>query len=90
MDVPWELGKAAAQVITTDIEDWGRWRDTAGPSSMHAAGWIVSWISQPDKLVLISFCGVCLLVLRQLAAGVLIRHFCMCWGWRCWHGISCW
>jgi hypothetical protein len=61
MDVPWGVGKAAAQVIAIDIEDWGRWRDTAGPSSMHAGGWIVSWISQPDKLVLISFCGVCLL-----------------------------
>jgi hypothetical protein len=61
MDVPWGVGKAVAQLITIDIGDWGRWRDAAGPSGMHAGGWIVSWISQPDKLVLILFCGVCLL-----------------------------
>jgi len=35
---PWGVGKAAAQVITTDIEDWGRWRDTAGPSEYARCG----------------------------------------------------
>jgi len=61
MDVPWGVGKAAAQVIATDIGDWGRWRDAASPSGAAAGSWIGSWISQPDKLLLISFCGICLL-----------------------------
>ena len=57
-DVPWGVGKEAARVIAADIGDWGRWRDAAGSP---AGNWVVSWISQPDKLVLISFCGICLL-----------------------------
>lgn len=62
MDVPWGVGKAAARVITNDIGDWGRWRDVPTASgAMPSGSWIMSWISQPDKLVLISFCGVCLI-----------------------------
>jgi hypothetical protein len=59
LDVPWGVGKTAARTITADIGDWGRVREAAsnGPT---AWSWIVPWFSQPDKLVLVLLCGVCL------------------------------
>lgn len=61
LDVPWGVGKDAAKVISTDIGDWGRYRNAAAPAGAGAGSWLSSWISQPDKLVLMLFCGTCLL-----------------------------
>ena len=69
MDVPWGVGKAAARTITADIGDWGRVREATsnGPTALS---WIIPWFSQPDKLVLILLCVVCL-------AGLILAR-----GWR--------
>lgn len=60
VDVPWGFGKAAAQPITTDIINWARW---GGPPPLGATAWnwVLPWILHLDKLLLISFCGSCLL-----------------------------
>jgi hypothetical protein len=60
LDVPWGVGKAGAQDVAAGIADWGRWRD-ASSSSATAGNWMVAWISQPDKLVLVAFCSLCVL-----------------------------
>jgi hypothetical protein len=60
IDVPWGVGKAGAQDVAAGIADWGRWRDATAPSAT-AGNWVVAWISQPDKLVLVTFCSLCVL-----------------------------
>jgi hypothetical protein len=59
LDVPWGVGKPGAQEVAAGIADWGRWRD-ASAAGVPAGNWVVAWISQPEKLVLVSFCAVCL------------------------------
>jgi hypothetical protein len=71
LDVPWGVGKAGAQEVAAGIADWGRWRD-ASAAGTPAGNWVVAWISQPEKLVLMSFCAVCLVgffALRGWRAG---------------------
>jgi hypothetical protein len=75
LDVPWGVGKAAAREIATDIGDWGRWRDAATGAGTPAGNWMASWITQPDKLALLSLCLICLF-------GFLLAR-----GWRAGRGI---
>jgi hypothetical protein len=60
LEVPWGVGKAGAREVAAGIADWGRWRD-ATSSAANAGNWMVAWISQPDKLVLVAFCSLCIL-----------------------------
>ncbi len=60
LDVSWGVGKAGAQLVTADVASWARWGGSA-PSGATAWNWMLPWISHLDKLLLISFCGVCLL-----------------------------
>lgn len=60
LNVPWGIGKTAAQLIAADITNWARWGGPA-PSGATAQNWILPWISHLDKMAVISFCGVCLL-----------------------------
>ncbi len=60
LQVPWGVDKVDAQEFAKGITDWARW---GGPAPSWATGrnWIVSWFLHPDKLLLVSFCGGCLL-----------------------------
>jgi len=60
LDVSWGVGKAAAQRLSAGVENWARWGKPA-PSEATPWNWILPWISHLDKLLLISFCGVCFL-----------------------------
>jgi hypothetical protein len=67
--LPWNAGKAAANIIETDTMNWARWGGDVPPGAT-AWGWIPIWFSQIDKLLLLSFCAACLL------------GFCVVRGWR--------
>lgn len=60
LQVPWGVDKSDAQEFAKGITDWARW---GGPAPSWAAGhnWILPWFLHLDKLLLISFCGICLL-----------------------------
>jgi hypothetical protein len=58
-DLPWSVGKAAAQLIAADTTIWARWGGQM-PLGATAWSWIPTWFSQVDKLLLLSFCATCL------------------------------
>lgn len=59
-DVPWSVGKSAAQIDSTNILEYARWGGEQIPPGATAWNWIPAWFSQTDKLMLISVCGACL------------------------------
>lgn len=59
LDLPWGVGKAAAQLIATDTMIWARWGGEMPPGTA-AWSWILTWFSQKDKLMLLSLCAACL------------------------------
>jgi hypothetical protein len=59
LDLPWSVGKAAAHVIATDTTNWARWGGEM-PAGATAWSWIPTWLSQKDKLMLLSLCTGCL------------------------------
>jgi hypothetical protein len=59
LDVPWGVGKAAAKQSAAGITEWARWGGPAPPGA-NTWNWIVPWFSHLDKLLLISFCCLCL------------------------------
>lgn len=60
LQVPWGMDKADAQEFAKGITDWARWGGPA-PSWAGERNWMLPWFLHPDKLLLISFCAVCLL-----------------------------
>jgi hypothetical protein len=60
LNVPWGIGKAGAQLVAADTVSWARWGGPAPPGTAPQ-NWILPWILHMDKLLLISFCAVCLL-----------------------------
>jgi hypothetical protein len=59
LNVPWGVERADAQAFAADITSWARWGGLA-PSGATARNWILPWFLHWDKLLLISFCGICL------------------------------
>jgi hypothetical protein len=60
LDVPWGVEKAEVKEFAAGIADWARWGGLP-PAGATARNWIMPWFLHWDKLLLISFCGVCLL-----------------------------
>jgi hypothetical protein len=67
--LPWNAGKAAANIIATATMNSARWGGDVPPGAT-AWRWIPTWFSQIDKLLLLSFCAACLV------------GFCAVRGWR--------
>lgn len=67
--LPWNAGKAAANIIATDTMNYARWGGDVPPGATTWS-WIPTWFSQIDKLLLLLFCAACLL------------GFCVVRGWR--------
>lgn len=61
LDVPWGVGKAAAKQSAAQITSWARWGGPA-PAGGTAWNWILPWFSHIDKLLLMVFCLLCLLI----------------------------
>jgi hypothetical protein len=60
LDLPWGIERADAQEFAAGITSWARWGGLA-PAGATARNWILPWFLHWDKLLLISFCGICLL-----------------------------
>jgi hypothetical protein len=61
LNVPWGVGKAAAKAYAMGIRDWARWGGPT-PSTATDWNWIVPWFLHADRLLLLSACGLCLVV----------------------------
>lgn len=59
LNVPWGVGKEAAKQSAAGITEWARWGGPAPPGAT-TWNWILPWFSHLDKLLLISFCCLCL------------------------------
>jgi hypothetical protein len=59
-NVPWGLGVATARLTSTNVRDFARWGGQEPPWADNW-NWMLPWISHLDRLVLVSFCVICLL-----------------------------
>lgn len=60
LNVPWGMEKADAQEFAVGIMNWARWGGFP-PEGATKYNWIVPWFLHADKLLLLGFCGACLL-----------------------------